>query len=160
MTYLNSLRLRAQIALGAEEDPVKQAAAIELASRDPIFFIENFCWTFDPRQNASDLPFILYEYQREYVAWLVERIEAGEDGLTDKSRDMGATYTALCVFLWYWRFRPNARFLIGSRKEDLVDGKEQSEDDAPLFKKLDYNIDRWPAWFLPKGFSKTSTAPS
>lgn len=154
MNYLNSLQLRAQIALGADGDQVKQAASIELASRDPVFFIENFCWTFDPHQTPSDLPFILYDYQKDYVAWLVEGIEAGEDGLTDKSRDMGATYVALCVFLWYWRFRKNTRFLIGSRKEDLVDGKEQSEDDAPLFKKLDYNIDRWPRWFMPRGFDK------
>lgn len=152
MSYLKSLQLRAQIALGAETDPVKQAAALELASRDPVFFIENFCWTFDPRETPSDLPFILYPYQKDYVHWLIERIEAGEDGLTDKSRDMGATYVALCVFLWYWRFRKNARFLIGSRKEDLVDGKEESKDDAPLFKKLDYNVKRWPAWFLPRGF--------
>lgn len=154
MNYLESLQLRAQIALNAESDPLKQAAAIELASRDPIFFIENFCWTFDPRKEIQDLPFILYDYQKDYVHWLVERIEKGEDGLTEKSRDMGATYTALCVLLWFWRFRPNSRFLIGSRKEDLVDGKTESQDDAPLFKKLDYNIDRWPAWFLPAGFDK------
>lgn len=135
-------------------DPQKQAAAIELARRDPIFFIENFCWTFDPRESPSDLPFILYDYQKDYVLWLVALIEAGEDGLTDKSRDMGATYLALCVFLWFWRFRENSRFLIGSRKEDLVDGKSESQDDAPLFKKLDYNIDRFPDWFLPRGFRK------
>ena len=157
MNYLPSLQLRAQIVLGAESDPLKQAAALELCSRGAegcIFFIENFCWTFDPRKNPSDLPFILYDYQKDYVRWLVARIEAGEDGLTEKSRDMGATYVALCVFLWYWRFKANARFLVGSRKEDLVDGKAESQDDAPLFKKLEYNIDRWPSWFLPRGFNK------
>jgi hypothetical protein len=152
MNYLDSLRQRAQITLDAESDPVKQAAALELASRDPHFFINTFCWTFDPRENPSDLPFILYDYQRDFTDWVIERIEKGEDGLVDKSRDMGATYQVLCVFLWYWRFRPNSRFLVGSRKEDLVDGKTESEDDAPLLKKLDYNVDRLPAWLLPKGF--------
>lgn len=157
MNYLESLRLRAQIALGAQDDQLKQAAALELSSRGVdgcIFFIENFCWTFDPRKDPSDLPFILYDYQKDFIRWVIERIETGEDGLTDKSRDMGATYLILCVFLWYWRFRPNARFLIGSRKEDLVDGKTESQDDAPLFKKIEYNIDRFPSWLLPRGFRK------
>src|SRR5438270_430758 len=132
MTYLDSLRRRAQIHIDCTSNPEKQAAAIELSSRDPHFFIENFCWTFDPRKENPDLPFILYPYQHDYVDWLVSHIEQGKDGLTDKSRDMGATYTALCVFLWYWRHRSNSRFLIGSRKENLVDGKTESEDDAPL----------------------------
>ncbi len=154
MNYLSSLRQRAQIVSEAESDLQKQAAVIELASRDPIFFIENLCWTFDPRKETPDLPFILYDYQKDYVHWLIERIESKEDGLTEKSRDMGASYIALCIFLWYWRHKDNSRFLVGSRKEDLVDGKESSEDDAPLFKKLDYNVDRWPSWYLPKGFSK------
>lgn len=152
MNYLDSLRQRATIVKEAALNPAKQAAVIELASREPIFFIENLCWTFDPRKEFSDLPFILYDYQKEYVYWLIDRIENKEDGLTEKSRDMGVSYIALCVFLWYWRHRRNSRFLIGSRKEDLVDGKIESEDDAPLFKKLDYNIDRWPTWYLPKGF--------
>lgn len=154
MNYSDSLRRRAQILIECTSDRQKQAAAIELSSRDPHFFIETFCWTFDPRKDHPDLPFILYDYQHDFIDWLVDRIEAGEDGLTDKSRDMGASYTALCVLLWYWRHRQNSRFLLGSRKEDLVDGKIESKDDAPLFKKLDYNIDRWPEWFLPKGYEK------
>lgn len=155
MNYLDSLRQRAQIIAEAENDPEKQAAAIELASRDPVFFIENFCWTFDPRKETQDFPFILYDYQKDYVKWVVDRIDAAEDGLTEKSRDMGATYTVLCVLLWYWRFRPNSRFLVGSRKEDLVDGKTESQDDAPLFKKLDYTLDRFPSWLLPDRFIKS-----
>src|SRR4051812_11502930 len=103
MNYLESLRLRTQIAVATEAD--KQAAAKELSRRDPVFFLNNFCWTFDPRKNPQDLPFLLYPYQTDYVRWLVERIEKGEDCLTDKSRDMGATYTALCVYLWFWLFR-------------------------------------------------------
>lgn len=140
--------------LGAEDDPLKQAAALELCTRDAVFFIETFCWTFDPRKNPSDLPFILYDYQIDFVRWLIERIESGEDALTDKSRDMGATYLVLCVFMWYWLFRPNSRFLVGSRKEDLVDGRAESQDDAPLFKKIEYILDRLPIWMLPAGFRK------
>src|SRR5438128_243791 len=102
MNYLDSLRLRAQIALNGQDDRLKQAAALELCSRGVagcIFFIEHFCWTFDPRKDPSDLPFILYDYQKDFIRWVYDRIEAGEDGLTDKSRDMGATYLILCVFL-------------------------------------------------------------
>jgi hypothetical protein len=157
MNYLDSLRLRAQIAFGAEQNLEKQSYALELCARGAdgcIFFIENFCWTFDPRKNPSDLPFILYDYQKDYIRWVIEKIDAGEDALTDKSRDMGATYLVLCVFLWYWLFKSNSRFLVGSRKEDLVDGKAESQDDAPLFKKIEYNIDRLPLWLMPRGFRK------
>jgi hypothetical protein len=34
--------------------PAKRAAAIDLASRDPRFFIETFCWRFDP--NETPMP--------------------------------------------------------------------------------------------------------
>ncbi len=116
-----------------------------------IFFIENFGWTLDPRPQADphDLPFILFDYQKEMIRYLIEHIDSGRDGFFEKSRDMGASWIIFCyVPLWYWLFRDGSKFLIGSYKEVLVDNRSSNS----LFGMLDYAILNLPKWLLPKGF--------
>lgn len=116
------------------------------------FFIENFGWTFDPRPqaNPNNLPFMLFDYQRELITWLIDCIDNGHDGLVEKSRDMGVTWIVVWVFIWYWLFRDGVSLLLGSYKEKLVDDRT----DDSLFGRIDYSIDSIPAWLLPKGFNK------
>jgi hypothetical protein len=117
-----------------------------------IFFIENFGWTFDPRPqaNPNNLPFILFEYQKEAIRKLIEHIDSGKDLLFEKSRDMGASWLIFCyVPLWYWLFRDGSKFLIGSYKEALVDNRNKDS----LFGMLDYAVLNLPKWILPKGFN-------
>lgn len=117
-----------------------------------IFFVENFGWTFDPRPqaNPNNLPFILYEYQKDTIRWIVSAIDEGHDGLIEKSRDMGVTWLIVWVFLWYWLFRDGVSLLMGSYKEKLVDDRT----DDSLFGRIDYAITNLPLWLLPKGFKK------
>lgn len=117
-----------------------------------IFFIEMFGWTLDPRPQVEDhdLPFILYDYQKEVVRNLVEHIDQGKDLFIEKSRDMGMTELAFVwIPLWYWIFRDGSKFLIGSYKEDLVDNRTRDS----LFGRLDYAVYNLPKWILPKGFN-------
>lgn len=118
-----------------------------------IFFIETFGWTFDPRPqaNPNNLPFILYEYQKDMIRWMIDHIDNGKDGLIEKSRDMGASWVTSWVFIWYWLFRDGINMLMGSYKEDLVDDRT----DDSLFGRLDYSVENLPKWLLPKGFNKT-----
>jgi len=118
-----------------------------------IFFIENFGFTFDPRPAAAPhhLPFMLFEYQKEAIAWLIKHIDGGTDGLLEKSRDMGISWVVFVwVPIWYWLFRDGSNLLVGSYKEDLVDNKTKDS----LFGMIDYGIDSLPKWMLPKNFRK------
>lgn len=121
------------------------------AKLDPIFFIEHYLKTFDPRPEAypHHLDFILYDFQKEYVLGLVKAITEGYDLFDEKSRDMGASWLALAVRFWLWLFKEGYQSLLGSRKEEYVD----SGDAKSLFWKLDYFIQhiKDPA-ILPQGF--------
>ena len=118
-----------------------------------IFFIENFGYTFDPRPEATlhHFPFILYDYQKEAIRWLIEHIDQGKDGFIEKSRDMGVSWTAFVwVPIWYWLFRDGVNILLGSYKEALVDNRTKDS----LFGMIDYAVDSLPKWVLPRGFNK------
>ena len=126
----------------SREELLKRAKAqIELERRrsatDPVFFIETFCYTYDPRTRNKDLPFKLYPFQVELVLDLVKAIETGDEDLfIEKSRDMGATWVVLAVITWFFVFGDQFQALLGSRKEDYVDdGTMQT-----LFPRMDYML--------------------
>jgi len=117
------------------------------------FFINNFGFTFDPRPHANpnNLPFVTFEYQDEAIAWLIQHIDNGTDGLIEKSRDMGISWIVFVyVSVWYWIFRDGVNILLGSYKEALVDNRTKDS----LFGMIDYAVDSLPKWILPKGFNK------
>lgn len=128
---------------------VSKQDEFERIMSDPVYFINQYCYTFDPRPGAEphDLPFRLYPYQEEYVRWIVEQIEQGQDCFTEKSRDMGVTWMIMAVILWFWLFKPGFRALLGSRKESYVDDNTTSSH----FGMIMYMLDRLP--FKPKGFN-------
>jgi len=123
------------------------------ARKDPIFFIENYLCTFDPRPEAypHHLPFKLYDFQKEYVTGLVRAIREGYDVFDEKSRDMGVSWLALAVRFWFWSFEEGYQGLLGSRKEEYVDDGTL----ASLYGKLDYFIQMIKdPLVLPDGFDK------
>ena len=133
-----------------ELHPERWLAAKKLAAQDPVYFISQFCWTYDPRPDADPqhLPFILYPYQEDYIAELEAALRDKTDLLTEKSRDMGVTWVVLAWLLWHWLFDRSFTALIGSRKEDLVDDFTWDSH----FGRIEYMLDRLPAWLLPEGF--------
>ncbi len=130
-----------------------------IAKDDPVFFFETFLYTFNPKVTPSHLQFIPFPFQRDLINKLVSAIENGYDIFVDKTREMGVTYTVLGVLLWYWNYRDSSNFLVGSRKEDIVDntGKvaagEASNKEESLFGKLDYMINRMPSIVIPDGYN-------
>lgn len=126
------------------------------ASEDPIYFINQFVYIFNPKQEPFNLRFKLFPFQKRLVRDLVYAIRNGEDLFVDKTREMGITYTVLAVFIWFWLYEPASNFLIGSRKEDYVDnrrGGTTGNKEESLFGKLDYMISRLPKYILPQGFN-------
>jgi hypothetical protein len=146
---LTSLQNRAQLLLDAAKDPVKQAAHIELCKRDIAYWFNNFCYTFDPRQDPAVMPFNLYEVQEWFAEVLLGKMEKQEDFGLEKSRDVGASWEIALTFEYCWHFRDGWNFHIGSRKEEFVDKKG---DISTLFEKIRFNLSYMPFWMMPKGF--------
>lgn len=115
-------------------------------SRDLLFYVNAFCWTYDPRQKNGSIPFLTYEFQDELMLDLVDKIENGGDVLVSKSRDMGASWCILTVYEWLWHFRSDLSFLLVSRNEDYVD---KPGNPKSLFWKIDFLHKNQPQWLLP-----------
>lgn len=150
-------------ALSPKEMKRVEATLLEMkkkASEDPVYFIDTFCYTFDPKVKKGISPhlrFKLFSFQKRLIRDLVWAIENGEDLFIEKCREMGASYTILGTLLWFWLFRPASNFLIGSRKEDYVDnrrGGTTGNKEESLFGKVDYMLSRLPDYLLPEGFNK------
>ena len=148
--YQEKLTQRLKINDACNRSKEAQVLTYGLCKDDPIFFIENFGWTFDPRPEHAPhhLPFILFPYQKDAIEWIIKKIKTGEDGLIEKSRDMGVTWLIIWTFLWFWRFSDTFSGLIGSYKEALVDNRTKDS----IFGMIDYGIDNMPKWLLPHRF--------
>lgn len=115
-----------------------------------IFFIENFGWTMNPKQEPKHFPFILFDFQKQAIREAVAAIDSGYDFFIEKSREMGISWLIFCYLaLWYWLFRESTNGLLGSYKEKLVDDRTIDS----LFGKIDYAIMALPKWMLPAGFN-------
>lgn len=92
---------------------------------NPITFIEDWGMTTDPRNIERGLPalipFVPFPRQIEWMQWLLDRWKAGENGLTEKTRDMGCSVAAMSLFSTLCLFERDFVAGVGSRKEMLVD---------------------------------------
>ena len=153
VTMLENIDFRARMLTKAKEDEKLRTILYEKCSKDILFFINCFCWTFDPRLSDPELPFILYPKQTEFIKKIESLYARAVEGqkinfVLDKPRDVGATFTLMAWCLHHYLFDSfNAR--IGSRKEDYVD--KTGETDT-LFYKLDFMLERIPSWL--KGVNK------
>lgn len=118
----------------------------EACSKDILFYVNAFCWTFDPRRINSSVPFITYPYQDDALLSIVDAVRTGNDVGIKKSRDMGASWIICLAFEWLWHFSPGLTFLMMSRTEDYVDEKGNPKS---LFWKIDFLHKNQPKWLLP-----------
>jgi len=144
-----TLRERALLTVKAQRDPKVRNAIVERCAKDPLFFINFACWTFDPRKENPHIPFILYPYQQDLVLWLEERLQNKEDGVIDKSRDMGVSWVVMAWITWHWLFDDSFQALIGSRAEHQVDNRLIDSH----FGRLEYIVSRLPSFLKPPDFS-------
>lgn len=117
------------------------------AARDPIWFMDVFCWTLNPKDypDCPERPFVTYPFQERAA----RRINAaiGKHGLViPKTRAVGGTYIILATLFHRWMFRRMQTFLLASAKEDRVD---EYDDPDCLFWKLDYFLKCLPNWMRP-----------
>lgn len=111
---------------------------------------------FEPRPDRNalgggDLPFLPFAKQLDLIAWMgwvLTQKGANADGVVSKTRDVGASWMVCAYALWGWLFKHPWDALLISRKEDLVDSKNQ----ASLFAKIDRLFWGLPVWMRPQGF--------
>ncbi|WP_309382001.1 hypothetical protein [Cerasicoccus frondis] len=144
-----NLLFRRDLLMMASTDPSAAKQIKQMCAEDLLFYVNAFCWTYDPRCPVSRMPFITYpEFQDDAMLSIVECVERGEDFSMPKSRDMGASWIGLTVFEWFWHFRENLSFLLISRNEDYVDKRGNPKS---LFWKIDFLHENQPRWLLPDG---------
>lgn len=126
----------------------------------PAGFISDWGITFDPRNVERGLPalvpFVLFPRQVQFIEWLHARWLCREDGLAEKSRDMGVSWLCVAFAVWMWTFHKGSVVGFGSRKEDYVD---KIGDPKSLFWKAREFIGYLPAEFQPEGFEQRKHAP-
>ncbi len=161
-----NLRWRTDLLRQAENDPKFQLELLTMASKSILFWINAFVWTNrlfiilpdgSRRQcvaHEAHVPFVTWAIQDTHILEVERAIDKGYDLLTDKSRDMGATWNHVAVVYHKWLFEKDRSFLLLSRKEDCVDssgkkGMGNPADPGTLFGKIDY-ISMWlPRWMMP-----------
>lgn len=165
-----NLQWRANILQAAETDEELQVDLYTACSQSILFFLNAFAFTlrvFEPsdtgkKQQAefSHLPYVTWEIQDRHILRVEHAIEEGDSLLTDKSRDMGATWNHIAVYVHRFIFaaKPESHLMI-SRNEDVVDVLDALPKNYPhgplsapgtLFGKVDYILSRLPEWMLPR----------
>lgn len=126
----------------------------------PVEFITDWCMTYDPRNAEigvpTQVPFLLFSKQADFIRWLYDRWRNREDGLGEKSRDMGISWLCVAFAVWMWLFHKGTVIGFGSRKEEYVD---RIGDPKSLFWKIRALIDLLPIEFRPDGWDARKHAP-
>ena len=126
-----------------------------MCRRDPVFWVNHWAWTFDPREAFSTLPFDLFPKQEEFIQWLSERDRLQECGLAEKSRDVGFTWLCAAYAIHCLIFNEGDSTGFGSRKLDLVDDLDNPDC---IFEKLRFLVRHLPDWMRPRGYSPSRHA--
>lgn len=164
-----NLKWRVHILEMAEEDEDLQADLYTACSQSVLFWLNAFGYTlrvFQPGEGGKakqvqhrHVPYLTWAIQDKHLLRIEECIDEGEELLTDKSRDMGATWDHIAVLVHRLLFRDSESHLVLSRKEDAVDILDgiprkyphgPVADPGTLFGKIDYMLTRLPGWMLPK----------
>lgn len=139
-----------------------QIAALKVYYKDhPVDFINDWGMTYDPRNPEvglpTSVPFVLFPKQAEFIEWTYERWKGRENGLVEKSRDMGISWCCVAAAVHMWLFYPETVIGFGSRKEEYVD---KAGDPKSLFWKIRFFISKLPPEFRPVGWNENKHAPS
>lgn len=157
--YTEIFARRAQNILRIRKHP-EQLPQLKAYYRDHIEeFICDWGMTSDTRNAEIGrpvvIPFMLFERQKEWIRWLVERWRSQESGLTEKSRDMGLSWLSVAVACSLGLFYRDLNIGFGSRKEEYVD---KIGDPKSLFYKARQFIELLPPEFNNGWNAKTDSS--
>lgn len=151
-----NLEYRKKVLIACHEDKKMQKAVMEACRHDMLYFINVFCWLYEPRSSELTggthvIPFMTYDFQDD-AFFKMQRAYGMKDIGIEKSRDLGATWMSITFFFYYWLCHDFQSLGLMSRKGDLVD-KYGNKD--CLFWKLDFLLNGeagyggLPGWMKP-----------
>jgi len=130
-------------------NPAAIGALRTFYAEHPGQFIDDWGTTHDPRNPERGLPatipFRLFPRQFEMLEWFMERWRGQQNGIVEKSRDVGASWLVMTYCSTMCLFHRGLTFGVGSRKEELID---RSGDPSSLFHKARTFLENLPAEFL------------
>lgn len=146
--YLKVWEWRIRVLTTIRENPGTLEAFIVYYKDKPWDFISHWGSTFDPRQADVGLPtiipFVLNDKQVDWAKWLMDRWHSRENGLVEKSRDVGMSWLSLSTACTLCLFHNDISIGFGSRKEEYVD---KIGDPKSLFWKARMFMSKLPADF-------------
>lgn len=127
-------------------DKEAQKLFFSLCLAKPQIFFNAVAFTLNPQMppGKRNVPFILRPKQEVAVDVLVGGINNQYDIGIEKTRKEGATELVCKLFTLYTLLTPYSQFLVGSRKEELVD---KTGNKYTLFAKIDHVIKCLPDWW-------------
>lgn len=136
------------------KDNEKNLASFKVHYRsNPWDFIRDWGMTYEPRNVElgliTNIPFVPWPRQTDYLKWLWERWQMRERGLVEKSRDCGVTWLSVGFACTMWLFHEGFSCGFGSREADLVDKKG---DPDCIFEKIRFFLATIPRIFKPINF--------
>lgn len=123
--YQKVIDYRAERLKRLHEQPDKIKAPYVLYRKNPAQFIIDWGMTTDPRnvdyRLPVTIPFLLFPKQEEWINWVITRWQRQENGITEKSREMGLSWTSIALACALCLFNKEVVIGFGSRKEEYVD---------------------------------------
>jgi hypothetical protein len=116
-----------------------------VCSKDIKFWVNAFAFTFDPRLEQKEIPFVTFPFQDFAFDETLDCIAKGEDLVIEKVRGAGASWINCATLTHQWLYVPNSTFNFISYKEELVD---KPGDPRALFSKIDLILKYLPGWML------------
>ncbi len=115
---------------------------------NPADFISDFGVTFDPRNveigRPGMIPMILYPKQREWIDWIMDHWRRRRPGITEKSREIGASWVSIGLACHLCLFHHGMSIGFGSYLKEYVD---KTGDMKSIFAKGRMFMENLPAEF-------------
>lgn len=136
-----------------------RAVENEACKNDVVRFINNWCFTSDPRLPPLGLPnllpFVLWPKQEEFIRWVHDAYSIGRSWLAEKSRGWGITWILCAYYVWHWLYHDGFIGGFGSRDKDAVD---KLGDPDTIFYKVRFLIYHLPQEMVPESYRGKSIA--
>lgn len=169
MNTKKNLLERLQILSKAKNNPELQAVEITLCKKDILYFFDYYLYTdkndtFFWQDFNQEVPFILFDFQREAVVEIWNSIINGSKPVSErdleelnnvfieKSRQMWISWLIVWIFLYWFLFYKH-KYTLVSRTAAEVDSQWDMDS---MFEKLRFMIRNLPSWMLPEWFPKQS----
>lgn len=120
-----------------------QAEEIVKCQRSCTYFVQQYGWMRHPRLGV--MRFVPWDWQLS----LLNLWQAGKSTISNKSRQVGASWTAVAYATWLINFHPELDILLLSQKEEKA---------KKLLAKLTHFFNKLPDWLRARTISDSQTA--